>query len=112
MPDINQDSLTILRRRQVSAKTGLSRSSIYAKIALGEFPKSIPLGQGAKTRAVGWVESSVNDWIKSQISAASQKVYADRTASRKALTESTANTAPVKKQAKARRRAPSNASVA
>lgn len=56
-------SHTILRLPEVQAKTGLSRSSIYAFISQGNFPKSIPLG----SRAVGWVESSINDWISSRI---------------------------------------------
>ena len=60
---------TILRLPQVKAKTGLSRSTIYARIAQGSFPKPVPLG-GA--RAVGWVEAQVEGWIERQIDASRQ----------------------------------------
>ena len=39
----------ILRRRVVQERTGLSRSTIYLRMAQGSFPKSVPLG----VRAVG-----------------------------------------------------------
>jgi prophage regulatory protein len=58
------NALIILRRKQVEARTGLSRSSIYARIAAGTFPKAIDLGGG---RAVGWIEAEINDWIKQRI---------------------------------------------
>lgn len=54
---------TILRRDKVQARTGLSRSSIYQMMADGRFPKPISIG----VRAVGWLETSVNDWIKDRI---------------------------------------------
>ena len=41
---------TIMRRKEVEAATGLSRSTIYARIRDKTFPASIPLG----LRAVGW----------------------------------------------------------
>ncbi|MAC45540.1 MAG: hypothetical protein CMI12_01625 [Oceanospirillum sp.] len=54
----------VLRRKEVEQQTGLSRSTIYARMEQGTFPKSIPLGG----RLVGWLESDVNDWIEQQIS--------------------------------------------
>jgi prophage regulatory protein len=59
-----QQVLTILRRKQVEARTGLSRSTIYARISEGTFPKPIDLGGG---RAVGWIEAEIDDWLKSCI---------------------------------------------
>jgi prophage regulatory protein len=53
----------ILRLPAVKALTGLSRSTVYQKIATGKFPKSISLG----SRAVGWLESDVEAWIEKQI---------------------------------------------
>ena len=53
----------ILRLPQVKARTGLSRSTIYLRISKGNFPKPISLGG----RAVGWVESEVDDWLIRQI---------------------------------------------
>lgn len=58
-----QTALTILRRKQVEARTGLSRSSIYARIQQHEFPKPVRLGP----RAVGWLESEINEWLTRQI---------------------------------------------
>ena len=58
-----QSPQVILRRTQVQARTGISRSGIYQKMADGEFPPSISLGP----RAVGWLESSIDDWIQSRI---------------------------------------------
>lgn len=55
---------SILRLPDVQNATGLSRSSIYALVSQGEFPKSVPLGP----RAVGWLSTEVDSWIKSRIS--------------------------------------------
>ncbi|MET0072729.1 MAG: AlpA family transcriptional regulator [Candidatus Thiodiazotropha lotti] len=57
---------TILRLPAVKARTGLSRSTIYLRIAEGSFPKSISLGGG---RAVGWVEAEISEWLNQQIEA-------------------------------------------
>jgi prophage regulatory protein len=43
--------------------TGLGRASIYAKMALGQFPASVDLGP----RSVAWVRSEIEDWIAAQI---------------------------------------------
>ncbi len=56
MTQENQNTLRILRRKQVESRTGLSRSTIYARIAEGSFPRPIDLGGG---RAVGWVEAAM-----------------------------------------------------
>jgi prophage regulatory protein len=48
----------ILRRDAVERLTGLKRSSIYAKIASGEFPRPIQLSK----KAVGWLESDIAAW--------------------------------------------------
>ena len=53
----------ILRLPAVKARTGLSRSTIYLRVSEGRFPKPISLGG----RAVGWVESEVDDWLIRQI---------------------------------------------
>ena len=54
---------TILRLPTVKSRTGLSRSTIYLRIAEGRFPKPISLGD----RAVGWIESEIDDWLEEQI---------------------------------------------
>jgi prophage regulatory protein len=48
-----------LRRPQVEATTGLSRSSIYDMMKKGEFPRPIRIGK----RAVAWSESAIADWL-------------------------------------------------
>jgi prophage regulatory protein len=55
----------ILRLPAVKVRTGLSRSTIYLRISEGSFPKPVSLG----SRAVGWLESEVNDWLNQQIAA-------------------------------------------
>ncbi|MCB1664022.1 MAG: AlpA family phage regulatory protein, partial [Pseudomonadales bacterium] len=42
---------------------GLSRSTIYAEIAKGKFPKQVKL-TGA--RSVGWPESVIVQWVESR----------------------------------------------
>jgi prophage regulatory protein len=59
-------SKKLLRLPEVKATTGLSKSSIYARIAEGKFPKQIPLG----SRLVVWVESDIQNWINEQVLAA------------------------------------------
>ena len=53
----------ILRLPQVKDQTGLSRSAIYQRIADGIFPRQIDLGG----RAVGWLESDIQNWIKQRV---------------------------------------------
>lgn len=59
-----QSALTILRRRQVEKRVGLTRSPLYARIKAGTFPKPIQLGNG---RAVGWLESEIDAWLAEQV---------------------------------------------
>lgn len=54
---------TILRLPAVVAATGLSRSTIYARILEGTFPLQISLGP----RAVGWLECEIDAWITDQL---------------------------------------------
>jgi len=55
----------LLRRREVEARTGLSRSSIYARMAAGSFPVAVDLGG----RAVAWMENEVDGWVLERIAA-------------------------------------------
>jgi prophage regulatory protein len=56
-------SHTILRLPEVIKRTGLSRSSIYLRVANKEFPAPLSLGG----RAVGWLEQNVDEWIVARI---------------------------------------------
>lgn len=54
---------TILRLPSVKNRTGLSRSTIYLRIANKTFPAPISLGG----RAVGWIEKEIEIWLENQI---------------------------------------------
>ena len=59
MANKNREKLSILRRKQVEKRTGLSRSTIYLRIQEGTFPRPINLG----ARAVGWLENEIEAWL-------------------------------------------------
>jgi prophage regulatory protein len=52
----------IERRHQVEARTGLSRSAIYAAMARNDFPRPVRLA----AKAVGWRTEEVDAWIDSR----------------------------------------------
>jgi len=52
----------LLRRSQVEARTGLSRSSLYRKMRDGSFPEPLKIS----ARAVRWPESEVAAWLASR----------------------------------------------
>ncbi|WP_374214916.1 AlpA family phage regulatory protein [Burkholderia glumae] len=64
-------AMRILRLAEVSAKTGLGRSSVYNKLDERSkyfdagFPKPISLGVSAK----GWIEREIDDWIEARVRA-------------------------------------------
>lgn len=67
-----QTALTILRRKQVESRTGLSRSSIYARLRHnpkrpGDYDPSFPKPVSVGAKAVGWIESEIEAWIAAQI---------------------------------------------
>jgi prophage regulatory protein len=53
----------ILRLSEVQRRVPYSRSTIYLKVGRGEFPRPINLG----ARAVGWLESDIDEWIAQRI---------------------------------------------
>jgi prophage regulatory protein len=55
----------ILRLPTVLDRTGLSRSTVYLRVTEGKFPRPVSLG----ARAVGWIETEVEEWIAYQIEA-------------------------------------------
>ncbi|MBB0023273.1 MULTISPECIES: AlpA family transcriptional regulator [Ralstonia] len=54
-----RSALAILRRKQVEAATGLSRSTIYQRIKEKTFPAPVALGP----RAVGWRAGDIDAWL-------------------------------------------------
>lgn len=49
----------LMRRPQVEQTVGLSRSTLYAAIKNGDFPRPIRIGK----RAVAWRSSEVESWL-------------------------------------------------
>lgn len=49
----------IIRLKTVLARTGLSRSTMYRKIAEGTFPSQVKIS----IHGAGWRESAINEWI-------------------------------------------------
>ncbi|MBN9074232.1 MAG: AlpA family transcriptional regulator [Rhizobiales bacterium] len=49
----------IVRMKTVLARTGLSKSTIYRKIAEGTFPPQLKIS----TNGAGWRESDINRWV-------------------------------------------------
>lgn len=49
----------IIRLKTVLARTGLSRSTLYRKIADGTFPRQVRIS----VHGAGWRESAVSCWI-------------------------------------------------
>jgi prophage regulatory protein len=55
----------MLRLPDVKALTGLGRSTIYLKMAKGEFPGAVKLGE----RAVAWPQADIERWIQDRVAA-------------------------------------------
>ncbi|HJS10006.1 helix-turn-helix transcriptional regulator [Sphingopyxis sp.] len=55
MPNLDR----IIRLQTVLTRTGLSRSTIYRKIAEGTFPPQVRIS----VHGAGWRESAINRWI-------------------------------------------------
>jgi len=60
----------ILRLREVISHVGLSRTTIYDYVSRGAFPAPIHLGGG---KAIGWLESEVQQWIEQHAAARPQQ---------------------------------------
>ena len=55
----------LLRRDEVEAQTGLSRSAIYRLMRAGQFPEPIKVGP----RAVPWPQSEISQFLASRLRA-------------------------------------------
>jgi len=55
--------MKFIKLSEVIEKTALKKSSIYALMSEGKFPKNIKLG----ARAVAWNAESIEDWMLSKI---------------------------------------------
>ncbi len=65
-------AVILQRLPTVRARTGLSRSELYRKVALGNFPAPVKLGE----RASAWNAAEVDQWIADRIAARDAKAAA------------------------------------
>jgi predicted DNA-binding transcriptional regulator AlpA len=65
-------SRTIIRKRDVTRRTGLSHTTIWRYERVDLFPHRIKLNPAATddTGPVGWFEDEVDDWIAARVRAA------------------------------------------
>ncbi len=59
---ISRDEVEMWGLKTVVAKTGLSRSTLYAYVSIGLFPKQRRLG----VRRIAWLASDVRAWMASR----------------------------------------------
>jgi prophage regulatory protein len=60
VPEAFDRNTRLIRRPEVEARCGLSRSAIYRRIAEGTFPKPVTIGDG---RAVGWLAHEIDAFL-------------------------------------------------
>jgi prophage regulatory protein len=65
-------NLVLLRLPQVKAQTGLSRSELYRRIAIGSFPAPIKIG----ARASAWSSVEIERWIAERVAQRDAKTQA------------------------------------
>ena len=53
----------IVRMKTVLARTGLSKSTIYRKMAEGTFPAQFKIS----TKSAGWRESDIDRWVANPV---------------------------------------------
>ncbi|MEE9923652.1 MAG: AlpA family phage regulatory protein [Brucella anthropi] len=53
----------IIRLNTVLSRTGLSKSTIYRKIAEGTFPAQLKIS----VNGAGWKESDINRWVENPV---------------------------------------------
>lgn len=56
-------SRRLVRLPEVLHRTGLSRSTVYRRMELGQFPKPYPLS----SRIVAWAEIEIDQWIADRL---------------------------------------------
>ena len=65
MTQTQNTQVSFLKQEAVSARTALPKSSMYALIAKGEFPRPVKL----TAKAVAWSSAAVDEWIAARIAA-------------------------------------------
>ncbi|WP_334185875.1 helix-turn-helix transcriptional regulator [Novosphingobium sp.] len=52
-----------MRIKEVVARTGLSRATVYRKIDAGTFPEQVRIAE----RCCGWRESAITEWMRDPV---------------------------------------------
>ena len=52
----------MLRAPEVTARTGLSRVTIWRRVRAGTFPPPVQLGENS----IGWLESEITAWVENR----------------------------------------------
>jgi len=68
------DDAVLIRMEEVRRMTGLGNTTIYERIARGEFPRQIKIG----TKSVAWVKSEVAEWCRERIASRNPYISASR----------------------------------
>lgn len=55
----------LLRRPEVQSLTSLSRSSLFALVAAGRFPRPVRVS----SRRVAWLQTDIEAWLAEKVSA-------------------------------------------
>ena len=63
---MEQSPRSLVPLRAVGQRVSLSRSTIYAKVARGEFPAPIKISENR----VAWDSSAIDNWIADKLQAA------------------------------------------
>lgn len=71
LPTRQDRPLQIIRRDEVLLRCGFKKSTLYAAMAEGRFPKAIRLGP----RAVGWLAHEIDEWIAGRVEESRTNVH-------------------------------------
>ncbi|WP_282041872.1 helix-turn-helix transcriptional regulator [Halomonas alimentaria] len=66
----NESRKTLIKRREVLARTAMANSTLYELMRAGKFPQSVKIGP----RSVAWVSEEVDAWLEERIAARGQGV--------------------------------------
>jgi prophage regulatory protein len=65
MPNETEARSALIRLEAVKARTGLSRSTLYAYMRDRRFPQPVAISE----RCVAWIEGEIDAWIAERIAA-------------------------------------------
>jgi prophage regulatory protein len=71
--------MKFIRRRQLTEKTGLSYPTLWRKERSGDFPRRRRLGPNS----VAWIETEVDEWMKSRNIVTTKAMSCDQNVSAK-----------------------------